>query len=105
VSLAGESLPDHQPKKKKKKVVSATQKHDKASKRDVPHPALLVLDAPRIRRPGSDDLLSVVHFASGGEVLTASQRLDVEDPPVDPPVADFLKDPLSAACQRSRCKP
>jgi len=52
--------------------------------------ALHVLDAPRKRRIVSDDLLSVVQFAGGSEVLTAPRRLDVEDLPV----AGFLKNPL-----------
>lgn len=39
---------------------------------------LVVLDAPRIRRPGSDDLLPVARFASGGEVLTTPLRLEVK---------------------------
>ena len=54
-------------------MVSATETDD-VHQTNAPHSivdSLLVLDAPRIRRPSSNDLLSVARFASDGEVLTA----------------------------------
>ena len=58
--------------------------------------ALLVLDAPRVPRPSSDDLLPVARFARHGEVFTTPFGLEI----VRLVAAGALKDPL-LACQRS----
>ena len=51
------------------------------SQTDLPHTilhTLLVFDVPCIGRAGSDDLLSVMRFASCGEVLSGPRRLEIK---------------------------
>lgn len=63
----------------------------------VPHTvlhALLVFDAPRVRRSARNDLLSVPRVAGGGEVLSAPRRFEV----VRLIAVRFLEDPLQDVC-------
>ena len=115
--LAGESLPKpptapsctsrndttrRKEERKRGKTWSAQSKQHDVHQANAPNTtvhALLVIDTPRIRRPSSDDFLSVARFARGREVLSAPFGLQIECPVG----AGALKDPL-LECQRSWCK-
>ena len=63
----------------------------------IPHTvlhALLVFDAPRVRRSARNDLLSVARVAGDGEVLSAPHRFEV----VRLIAVRFLEDPLQDVC-------